>query len=193
MEAWDIRTINSLLETVIRGLPAGAALILNVNQPEPFVSRHLESAPQPKSAPNEHLLDGQQRLTALYRSLRGTYPDLDHFVSWDHDVDGDGVPDATVDSVHRWWRRGSRYPLWCDDPREVFSRGKVPLRLLSPNGEDINSWLIQAVGMDLETLMPWATRLTALREQIASYNIPFLSLAHDTPKDVALVESPIVV
>ncbi len=40
-EAWDRGTVVSLIETVLRGLPAGAALVLNVGDPQPFVSRHL--------------------------------------------------------------------------------------------------------------------------------------------------------
>ncbi|HCR54075.1 MAG TPA: hypothetical protein DIW27_06640, partial [Cytophagales bacterium] len=40
-EAWDRWRICSLIETVIRNLPLGITLILEVSDKEKFISRHL--------------------------------------------------------------------------------------------------------------------------------------------------------
>jgi uncharacterized protein with ParB-like and HNH nuclease domain len=64
-EAWDRDRIGSLTETVIRNLPLGITLILEVGDEEKFISRHLATAPESEGRVHEHLLDGQQRLTAL--------------------------------------------------------------------------------------------------------------------------------
>jgi hypothetical protein len=74
-EAWGAAEVASLLEAVLRELPAGAALILEVGDSERFVSRSMEGAPPPSERVNEHLLDGQQRLTALWRSLNDLFED----------------------------------------------------------------------------------------------------------------------
>jgi len=135
-EAWDRSTVVSLMETVLRGLPAGAALVLNVSDPEPFISRHLVTAPNVDGHVTEHLLDGQQCLTALWRSLHGTYDDLNLFISWQDDPDHDGQELLVVSTQSRWRAKGgTRYPVWCDQPRDVFERGLIPVTLLAPGAD----------------------------------------------------------
>jgi hypothetical protein len=185
-EAWDRSTVVSLIETVFRGLPAGAALVLNVAEPEPFVSRHLVTAPQTNGRVTEHLLDGQQRLTALWRSLYGTYDDLSLFVTWRPDPDHDGAEVIEVISESRWLRGGVRYPVWCDDPAKVFERGYVPVTLLAPDAHDHASDWLQSACTNTGTIVEWINRLAALRQRVASYNIPYLFLPQSTPNDVAL-------
>lgn len=185
-EAWDQSTVVSLIETVLRGLPAGAALVLNVTEPEPFVSRHLVTAPKVDNRVTEHLLDGQQRLTAIWRSLYGTYDDLTLFVGWRPDPDHDGAETVEVISQPRWEQNGSRYPLWCSDPTKVFERGLVPVTLLAPDAHDLASDWLQAACADSGMVLKWINKLAALRQRVASYNIPYLFLPQSTPKDVAL-------
>lgn len=79
-EAWTHRMVAGLLDTVLRELPAGALLVLEVGDEEPFVSRVMVGAPENGDKIVEHLLDGQQRLTALWRSLTDNYPDRTYFV-----------------------------------------------------------------------------------------------------------------
>ncbi len=185
-EAWDRSTVVSLLETVLRGLPAGAALVLNVGEPEPFVSRHLVTAPQVEGRVTEHLLDGQQRLTALWRSLYGTYDDLTLFVTWEPDPDHEDEETVDVVSQPRWMRDGKRYPVWCDDPRAVFDRGYLPVTLLAPDAHDRASDWLQAACLDTAEVLRWINKLSALRQRVAAYNIPYLYLPQSTPRDVAL-------
>ena len=78
--AWEPKRVVSMLNTIIHDLPLGVALVLNVGDKEQFVSRPLLSAPETTEAVTEHLLDGQQRLTALYRALRDNDPKLTYFV-----------------------------------------------------------------------------------------------------------------
>lgn len=184
-EAWDRATVVSLLETVVRGLPAGAALVLNVGTDEPFISRHLVTAPEVDGHVNEHLLDGQQRLTALWRSLNGTYDDLDLFLSW-KEIDEDKQPTIEVVSQPRWTREGVKYPRWCDSPRHVFERGLIPVVLVAPNAfAHASEWLQKALD-DHSEVVKWLNRLGEVRQQVASYNIPYLALPETTPRDVAL-------
>lgn len=185
-EAWDRGTVVSLLETVVRGLPAGAALVLNVGEPQPFVSRHLVTAPEVDGRVTEHLLDGQQRLTALWRSLYETYDDLTVFVSWQPDPDHGDAETPVVISQPRWWRKKTRYPVWCDDSKAVLSRGLIPLALLAPDAHTKASDWLKTACDDLSEAFTWAEKLSALRQRIASYNIPYLYLPQSTPKDVAL-------
>ena len=82
-EAWRPHQVEGVLENILRrpSLPIGALLVLEVGNEELFVSRPLSGAPAPKTRPQLHLLDGQQRMTALWRALNDNYHDFTVFVS----------------------------------------------------------------------------------------------------------------
>ena len=69
----------TLLDSVIRGRPVGAALVLEIGDKEPFVSRPIAGTTEPTERTTEHLLDGQQRLTALWKALKDHYEDRTYF------------------------------------------------------------------------------------------------------------------
>ncbi|MBK6903891.1 MAG: DUF262 domain-containing protein [Saprospirales bacterium] len=81
-EAWDRHRITSLLNTILHNLPLGVTLILEIDK-EHFISRHIETAPQPRDGRViEHLLDGQQRVTAIWRALHNNYPWEKYFINF---------------------------------------------------------------------------------------------------------------
>lgn len=79
-QAWDRKRITSLLETIAFNLPLGVTLVLEVGEKEKFLSRELFSAPKKENKPTEQLLDGQQRLTALWRSMNNNYENESYFI-----------------------------------------------------------------------------------------------------------------
>ncbi|MFJ5978461.1 GmrSD restriction endonuclease domain-containing protein [Pseudarthrobacter oxydans] len=185
-EAWSHNEVAALVETVIRGLPSGATLILEIGDTEPFVSRALETAPVTRERVSEHLLDGQQRLTALWRALHDNYPDRTYLVRFEEDEQlGTQLP--KVLAQNRWNRKGTRYPVWCDSPASTWERGYIPLRLLNVDDTaDVRDWARQACGRDPDLVWDISDKIAKLSAAIKSYNVPFLSLPPATPKDVAL-------
>lgn len=184
-ESWAHSIIASLLETVVRGLPAGATLMLKVGDKEQFVSRAVVGAPDLTVQPNEHLLDGQQRLTALWRSFHDDYEDRTYFVYFEDEGEG---RQPRIYGQRRWTANGSRRPVWAESAKEVHDRGFIPLSLLQPGeiGKRIKSWCRDAVPDDMEVSFDLERTVLDLRQRVALYNIPFLELPATTPKDVAL-------
>ena len=136
-EAWNRHQVRSLLETVIRNLPLGITLILEVDK-EKFISRFLETAPTSNERIHEHLLDGQQRLTALWRTLQNNYQWETYYIYIkSFDTKEQDLDDMTVFCRGRYKRENGdrRYPLWCDAPAQCLQRGYLPTDLLKP--EDI--------------------------------------------------------
>ena len=182
--------VADLLDTVLRELPAGSLLVLEVGEEEPFFSRTMAGAPKEGDRIVEHLLDGQQRLTALWRSLTDDYPDRAYFVeitSDEKEAEFSATP-RTV-SQARWRNNGKRYPLWVDDPIRVWERRLIPVRLLSPvpKGEkEFEKWAKLAARDDTNELISLISLGTDLRTRFAQFNLPFLSLPTDTPKETAL-------
>lgn len=207
-QAWDNGRICSLLNTAIQNLPLGVALILDVDK-EQFVSRYLVTAPETGNRVTEYLLDGQQRLTALWRSLHNNYENTKFFLyfeSYDEKAKSKG---DTIEawSQNRWQNKsGKMMPLWADDPKESFSRGLIPMNLFRPGDSytAIADWVDQA----LESMKPqpsetnsdflenyelWSKKkdkvkedIRSIKETISHFNLPFLALPSQTTKEIAL-------
>jgi hypothetical protein len=122
-EAWDRARISSLMEMVIRNLPLGITLILEVGDEEKFVSRYLETAPTTLGRVSEQLLDGQQRLTALWRVMHNNYELETYFVDLSQFDRTEGQEEREDLSVY--WRgryvkkNGDRYPCGATIPRSA--------------------------------------------------------------------------
>jgi len=204
-EAWDRHRICSLLEVVIHNLPLGITLILEVGEQEKFISRFLETAPDNvENKPYEHLLDGQQRLTALWRAFHNNYEWETYFVyieqfdNYDKDEERE---DMTVFFRGRYIKKnGDKYPLWCDDPAQCLQRGFIPTHLLKPEDmqTEIDNWLEKATAAlepeggkdELKAFYDFkkivSDKIRDLRAIVANYNLPYLSLQPQTDKSVAL-------
>jgi hypothetical protein len=187
-EAWGSREVADLLQTVVDELPAGAVLVLEIGDDSPFVHRQLVGAPEPTERITELLLDGQQRLTALWRSLIEDYADRSFFVDTrDLDADEDGRRDFRVVPQGRWWRNGTRYPMWCDSPRQVHERTLIPLGLLNPDNEHgFRSWINEATAGDMEQMFALQELVLNLRQRFARFNLPFLALPVGSSEAVVL-------
>ena len=204
-EAWDRHRICSLLETVIHNLPLGITLVLKVGvNHEKFISRFLPTAPKKANRVLEHLLDGQQRLTALWRAFHNNYDWETYFIyinefdNYDKDEERE---DMTVFFRGRYLKKNSeKYPLWCDDPTQCLKRGLIPTHLLKPEDiqKEIDNWLEKATATfepdggkdELKAFYDFkkrvSDRIKDLRATIANYNLPYLSLPTQTDKSVAL-------
>ena len=122
-EAWRHAQLVRLFENILREppLPIGALLTLEVGDKELFHSRPIVDAPEVDTKPSMQLLDGQQRMTALWRALTCDYDDLDVFIrvrpdESEHsetDIEPDDDVDApAVEAIKRWDRKGVSQPVW---------------------------------------------------------------------------------
>ncbi len=205
--AWDAKRVRSMLNTIIHDLPLGVALVLNVGDKEQFASRALHTAPVKTGEVEEHLLDGQQRLTALYRALRDNDDKVTyflHFPELDDDPRNDDQ-DVSIWIQKRWDKRGTRFPVWADSPRDCLHRGLIPVRLLDPTRDETGVWVGQATshldpGDHIESVAEYKRLLSeanALRDQLKEliaqkreivkhFNLPYLRLPASTSKETAL-------
>lgn len=207
-EAWDRGRITSFLNTIINNLPVGVTLVLEVAGTEKFESRYIASAePKSPSLVMQHLLDGQQRLTAFWRSMHNNY-DSETFFVYLPQFDLNQIKSSTeieIRCIPRWINRQNlQMPRWVDEPAQCFQRGLFPVSLLQPGDitKKIDAWLDDAT----KPLKPTQTdsnafnkletynktreaikaEITALRERVTHFNLPYLSLPAETAKDVAL-------
>ena len=201
-EAWDWKRISSLVNTITQNLPLGITLVLEVGEREPFVSRYLETAPHTGVRVFEHLLDGQQRLTALWRVLHNNYEWETYYV-YLPEFDVIEFQESETSFVYnrgRYYKKnGQKYPLWCDDPNDCLKRGMIPTHLLKPEDiqNEIDQWLSEATARrkpdnsdEFEEFFNWkksiSDKIKDIRAVIKNYNLPYLSLPPSTDREVAL-------
>lgn len=207
-EAWDRGRITSFLNTIINNLPVGVTLALEVAGTEKFESRYIATSdPEVPGTVTQHLLDGQQRLTAFWRSMHNNYEWETIFVYLPQFDRGESKSGAEVEirCTPRWVNKHQlRMPRWAEDPAQCFKRGLLPVSLLRPGdiSTEIDLWLndatkpLEPAETDVDALPKYkaytATRdkikaeITTLRERVTHFNLPYLSLPADTSKDVAL-------
>ena len=203
-EAWDRPRICSLLDMVIQNLPLGITLILEVGDNEKFISRFLKTAPEINGRVHEHLLDGQQRLTALWRAFHNNYESETYFIylkEFDRFEKDEDLEDMSANWRGRYYKKtGERYPLWCDNPEHSLRRGMIPTSLLKPEDiqAEIDGWIERATKPlepetgkeELKAFYEFqkrvSDRIKDLRSIVANYNLPYLSLPAQTEKSVAL-------
>lgn len=182
-ESWGHSEVETLLDSVLRGRPVGAALVLVIGDKEQFVSRTIAGTPEPTERTTEHLLDGQQRLTALWKVLNDGYENRTYFA-----VFNPGVENAShIRSFSRWTRNGQHYPLWVDHPDEQLGRGLVPMSLLNPAVEpkEIGDWCDLAAD-SIEMSRDLERRVNVLQTAVREANLPYLELPVETPADEAI-------
>ncbi|MBE7635963.1 DUF262 domain-containing protein [Sneathiella sp. P13V-1] len=206
-EAWDRGRITSFLNTIINNLPVGVTLALDVAGDEKFISRYIVSAdPAVPGTVTQHLLDGQQRLTAFWRAMHNNYEDEDYFIYLpEFDQKWNLSEEIEVYCQSRWPNKeGACRPVWADRPSKCLERGLFPIDLLCPGDKatEVDKWVNKATlhlepnEDDPEALKKYkvytATKeklkqeINTLRERVTHFNLPYLSLPSNTPKDVAL-------
>lgn len=207
-EAWDRGRITSFLNTIINNLPLGVTLALEVAGQEKFESRYIvSSAPATPGTVTQHLLDGQQRLTAFWRSMHNNYESETFFVYLPQFDRGESKSGSEMEirCIPRWINKQQlRMPRWVDEPAQCFRRGLLPVSLLRPGdiSTEVDAWLndatkpLEPVDTDPEALAKYKAytaardkikaEITTLRERVAHFNLPYLSLPASTSKDLAL-------
>jgi hypothetical protein len=190
--AWGHGEVADLLTTVLRGLPAGASLILEVGDEEKFQSRSMTDAPEKGERVVEQLLDGQQRLTALWRSLHDKYLDRSYLIGFTVADDNPAIKLPFVYGQARWHKNNARYPIWVDKPDDCWGREMIPVRLLRPGDiqAEIESWIEAAIvahtGDKFPAYKSLSNQINELRTKVREFNLPYLALPTTTSKEVAL-------
>ena len=189
-EAWDHKRVTSMLNTILDGLPVGATLVLSVGNEEPFVSRPIATAPLEGERVTEHLLDGQQRITGLWRALaQNNYRDRTFYL-----VRGSGENNHgsyRVASIKNYYKKGEKYPLWTNDPKRLWIRRHIPIDLVAPTEDDssklkeLREWVKSAID-DRDFGDQIFDELIGVRDKFRSFNLPYLLLPLSTPPETAV-------
>jgi hypothetical protein len=120
---------------------------LDVAGDEKFISRYIVSAdPAVTGTVTQHLLDGQQRLTAFWRAMHNNYEWDDYFIYLPQFDQRESKQSDAIEVYcqGRWiTKKGSRRPVWADYPAQCLERGLFPIDLLCPGDKAtaVDEWI----------------------------------------------------
>ena len=198
---WDDDRIKGLLTSISRGFPIGAVMTLEAGGEIRLKARPIEGVDEKNAAsPSTFLLDGQQRLTSLYQSLRHPGPVDTHdnrkkrvqrwyYVDMKAATDLNADPEDAVISVpeNRMTTRdfGREVTLNLSTREWEYKEHKIPTeQLMNPM-----KWMMGYVTYwneadpDFDAMESFSSFNDAVVAQFTEYQLPVISLGKQTPKE----------
>ncbi|WP_318538506.1 DUF262 domain-containing protein [Geobacillus thermoleovorans] len=198
---WDDERIRNLLISVSLSYPIGAVMMLQTGNPDVrFASRPVEGMDESQRVEPERLiLDGQQRLTALFQSLKLKAPVVTrdkrgkeikrfYYIDIDKILDPSVDREETIVSVpeDRIIRGpGGKIALDCSDLDKECEAGMLPVNLLlDPAG--LLAWQTRYFSDPTkiaERSLKWQKLMTDVFPRFQQYQVPVIMLRKPTPKE----------
>jgi hypothetical protein len=197
---WDDNHIRSLIASLSLSYPIGAVMFLEAGgvpfKPRLFAGVQLQPAPKPKTL----VLDGQQRLTSLYLSLRSGQPVptrtekgadirrvyfLDMGKCLDPAADREEAVLSVPESLQQTADFGRRVELDVSTPELQYSQRLFPVGLLFDT-EGYMSWKMgfaQHHAQNPEAAMFLMRFDQAIWLRFQQFKVPAIELTQDTPRE----------
>lgn len=190
-EVWLHQTIEDFLAAIISGnKPTGVLLFLEAAKGgDQFETRRIEGADEEDEPCDRQLLDGQQRLTAIFRALADNYEKRTYYVRFELGADGEYrlLGSNENNKLVESYSRQSRANSWIGDSREEYSRNLIPMKLLHPDaGKKADDWVDEQEIEEGKPAISLTRFIAEIKEKLLDELLPFLTLNKDTALDVAI-------
>lgn len=201
---WDDDHIRSLLASISLSYPIGAIMTLEAGNPEVnFKERLLEGVTLDEPpAPYLLLLDGQQRLTALFQALKSRepvrtrgrrakkirrhyYANIEACIELTADREEDGIVSVPPDRLVRS-DFGRRIDRDLSTRGLEVAEGMFPLDIVFDSGATTD-WQMAYLQSDPEATQDLVDRWKRFHERVlkpfTQYQVPMIELTRSTPKE----------
>lgn len=197
---WDDNHIRSLIASLSLSYPIGAVMFLEAGgvpfKPRLFAGVQLQPAPKPKTL----VLDGQQRLTSMYLSLRSGQPVptrtekgadirrvyfLDMAKCLDPEADREDAVISVPESLQVTSDFGRKVELDVSTPDRQFAQRLFPVALLF-NTEGYMNWKMgfaQHHAQNPEAALFLMRFDQAIWLRFQQFKVPAIELTQDTPRE----------
>jgi hypothetical protein len=163
---WSPAKVVELLDSVSRGWPVGSLLLLR--GPQPFEAKSIDQAPSLRGDVDVFVLDGQQRITALYHALANV-SDVCYYV--DFKVLAEGGQEYIL------WKRRVQFEREAGTAKERARRRIALINEVADN-ELFFAWQSNLSGeVAREVLSLREQHLSGLKSKV--YRLPVVELEHE--------------
>lgn len=198
---WDDNRIRALIASITCNYPVGAAMFLEYgNQCVRFKYRTIEGSPSYGVAPNELILDGQQRLTSIYSALFSDKPvktrtDKGKEIARYYYIDIQKAIDPTVDRIDAiisvpatkivTSNFGRDIDLDLSTPQKEYEHKLFPLNIVLDFMKTA-MWqqnYFQHYGLDAAVVQEFMNFQNLITMPTIQYKMPVILLGKETPKE----------
>ena len=177
--AWNLERVKSFLDAVLCEHPLGVFLVLDVGglDKSPFLTKPIEGTINNGEQCLQHLLDGQQRLTALFRAFEDNYPKHAYYVEIDFSGNLDRDQPFKFKGVEKFLKKkGGMH----QNPTEEYKANLIPISILAPGEKGLKKsieWKQTVCDtLDQTEKKQLDHSISNLREIISKTQIPYLSI-----------------
>lgn len=182
-EVWTPDRVARFLTAILKQRPLGVFLVLDVDPDNPpFETRPVAGIKPFGEKCREHLLDGQQRLTALLKAFNDLYDK--HIFYARYASLGDAPEKVEVLAVPRKGRHASRI----GDASLEYAQKWIPIAILAPQYDrvvEVIDWREQAF-FEPEDRKGVEAMIEKLRSRFGSARIPYLLLDQSIGQEEAI-------
>lgn len=188
---WNDEKIRFLIASVLSDYPIGALMFLACGKKDaiPFQYRIISGAPQISESPEELVLDGQQRLTAIYCAMYSDKPvktkngksaqaEYLYYVNIEKALDKTNDMVEAIESIDIKTNSASLLM-----PENQYKKKMFPLNIILDE-EKKDDWFDSYKdyhGKDSDTFKKAKQFKTSVAAKVTKYKIPVIMLEKDTP------------
>lgn len=163
---WSPAKVVELIDSVSRGWPIGSLLLLR--GPQPFEAKAIDAAPSLRGDVDLFVLDGQQRITALFHAIADT-SDVCYY------VDFNALSRGGQDYI--FWKKRSQFMGEFGTARDRAKRGLALVHEVADNELffEWQNWLSTESSREILSLRERS--LSGLKSKV--YRLPVVELEHE--------------
>ena len=197
---WEDNRIRALLASLSLGYPIGAAMLLESGGDFHFKCRNVEGSRNESKTPTQMILDGQQRITSMFRAMRCKDPvettnDQKKPIKRYYYLDIERALSSTTDRVdaiisvdenkQRRENIGRDIVLDFSSPELEYKNKVIPFNIMTDLME-LNDWrnnYQKYYGFDPEIMRQYQDLDDKVLRNITSYKLPIILVKKETPKE----------
>lgn len=197
---WEDNRIRALLASLSLGYPIGAAMLLESGGDFHFKCRNVEGSGDEYKNPTDMILDGQQRITAMFGSMRSKNPvatvnDQKKPIKRYYYLDIERALSSTTDRVdaiitvdenkQRRENIGRKIVLDYSTPELEYENKVIPFNIMTDLRE-LNNWrnrYQEYHKFEPEIMRQYQELDDKVLRNITTYKLPIIKVKKETPKE----------
>lgn len=197
---WEDNRIKALLASLTLGYPIGAIMLLENGGEFHFKCKSVEGAGDTNVTPKNMILDGQQRLTSMFLSMRSKNPvltrnDQNKEISRYYYLDIEKALNTTTDRIDAIISVDENRQIKANIGRDIvldlsskeaeYKKMMIPFNIMT-NSSELNKWrnnFQEYHNFNPEIIKKYQTVDEEILQKIANYRIPIIQVLKEAPKE----------
>ena len=177
---WKAELVKRFLDAIFKHRPVGVLYLAKVGEGNSFAyfPFEIDGAEEPdQNSCQQYILDGQQRLRALWSGFKDVHSTHSYFAV----IDGAG----NYKEIYSVAKSKSSEGTQIRDPNKDRRNKRIPLYLLDPTSDGPDETWFQGI-QGANNLRKWRSNVRKLRNKVSAYPLPYFEVdcAHSSREEI---------